>query len=142
MAGWLKRLFLKRNTTAARSALDLIQLYGAALEAHAASGSVVTDISRLPAPKETLRAALLAQISLAKDSKVREYLKGGYVMLACFQAGVGSQVIKIDCEMGPSTDLRQMAARVVAQGDAVTAWGARVTAEMELLQRELVDGRR
>lgn len=119
--------------------MALIKAYGAALEAHATSGSAVSDVSKLPAPKDTMRTALFAAISVAEDKVLREQLKGAYVMLADFQPGVGAHVIKIETDLNSSADIREIAARVAAQGEVFLQWMARVTPEAERLRKDLAD---
>jgi hypothetical protein len=140
--GLLSRLFARKPTeprqpTKGEVITTLINAYGAALTAHSESGSAVSDISRLPAPKDTMRAVLIAAISAAEDKAFREQLKGAYVMLAEFQPGVGSPVIKIDTDASRSGDIREHAARVATQADLYLKWSARVTPEMEQLQKDL-----
>jgi hypothetical protein len=117
----------------------LINAYGAALEAHAASESAVSDISKLPAPKDTMRSAFLAAISVTEDKVLREQLRGAYVRLADFQPGVGAQVIKIDAGLSTSSDIREVAARVAAQGKVFSEWVGRVKPEAERLLKDLAD---
>jgi hypothetical protein len=51
---------------------SLIQTYGPALEAAAATNAVVVDSNRLPAPKEEIKSALLVVLQATQDPKMRE----------------------------------------------------------------------
>lgn len=61
--------------------------YGAALEAAAAAGSIVADVSRLPAPKDQVKNAILYALRITSDEKMLQHLKTGFIDLAIFQAG-------------------------------------------------------
>ena len=64
----------------------IVAEYGGVL---ARSPSVVADITELPYPKDEIKRAILTMLYVTTDSQLREHLKGGFVSLAGFQAGVG-----------------------------------------------------
>lgn len=66
----------------------LIQQYGRVLEQTA--GQVLTDASKLPAPKDRVRAALFEQIRSTRDAAVRNALCAGYLELHRFQPGAAA----------------------------------------------------
>lgn len=80
---------------------SLIQTYGAALEAAAATNAVVVDSNRVPAPKEKIKSALLVVLQATQDPKMREQLKVGYVEISMFQPGVGSSLAGRQYRMFP-----------------------------------------
>lgn len=110
--------------------------YGLALEKHAASGSLVSDESKLPMPKPMLRIALLGLIRLEKDAKQREQLKAAYLMLADFQPGVGTAAVRIS-GVSTSGDIQAEAARIADEAGEFSKWGAMSLAEMENLKKDL-----
>lgn len=68
----------------------LVRAYGAALEAAAATKSIVVDQDRLPAPKDKIKTALLVALHTIRDPHMREQLKISYLELSTFQPGVGN----------------------------------------------------
>jgi hypothetical protein len=144
--GIMQKLFGRQAVAAAGSKLsgreiieELIHRYAVALEAHGTSGAMVSDISKLPAPKETLRQVLIALIPIETDPAKREWLKVGYISLAEFQPGVGDRGIALDIKDRPGEDIRAKATRVAEQGDVVTEWMRKSVAEGQALLQELRD---
>jgi hypothetical protein len=127
--------------TSAEVVQSLLMAYGAAIEAHAATGGTVADVSKLPAPKEVLRKVLFALITATEDRVAREQLRGSYVMLAEFQPEVGPEIIKLDLQLRPGESVQSQAARVAAQAPLVMKWGQRVTDEMAVLLKQLTDAK-
>jgi len=68
--------------------VNIITAYGKALLDRKSSYG---DISELPYAKERIKEALIIGIKRTRDSKLREQLKGAYIMLAEWQAGYGSR---------------------------------------------------
>lgn len=128
-------------STNAETIQSLLRAYGAALEAHAATGAVVADVSNLPARKEVLREVLLSLIRATENPMAREQLKSSYVMLADFQPNVGSEIVKLDVQLRPGESIQSQAARVAAQGPLVLQWSQRVTDEMTVLLKQLTDAK-
>lgn len=60
----------------------------------------VMNVARLPAPKSTIKAALMAAIATTQSEEERSALEVSYLHLADFQESVGSQ--GIDCPSFPS----------------------------------------
>lgn len=118
----------------------LVSAYGAVLRKHAESGSAVSDVSRLPAPKDTMRAVIIAAIHATQDTNLRDQLEGAYVMLAAFQTGVGSKVIRIETDLSSTPDLKEvqaLAGRIVQQSDEFLHWNSLVMAEQRKLLEDL-----
>jgi hypothetical protein len=140
--GLFRKLFGSKREAVDAGRLDLNKLqrtineYGAILERQSKTGSVVYDESVLPLPKEDLRKALLMLIASIKDTQSRDQLKAGYLMLADFQAGIGSRTIAID----PQAD----AATIAKQAGEVAHWQQVIAAEAARLRDDLLalDGAR
>jgi hypothetical protein len=69
--GVKKPLDVVKAPSKEETGIALIQEYGLAIEAHAATQSDVADVSKLPAPKETLRAAIVSEIRAADNPDIR-----------------------------------------------------------------------
>jgi hypothetical protein len=115
--------------------------YGTAIENHARSGAVVSDESKLPAPKAAMREALFTLIVSTQDRTQREQLKTSYVLLAEFQPEGGAEVIKFDVVARPGETVQEQAARFVAQGPLAMQWHQRVTEDMKALLKDLTDAK-
>lgn len=140
--GLLRRLFGRKREAVDVGRLDLNELqrivneYGAVIELQSRTGSVVYDESTLPVPKEDLRKALLMLIASVRDTQSRDQLKAGYLMLADFQAGVGSRTIKID-PLDLTADPQAVAAKVAKQAEEVAHWQQVSAAEVARLRENL-----
>ena len=145
--GLLSKLFPKKSSagsskpTKGEDVVALITAYGGVLQAHSAAGSVVSDVDRLPASKDTMRAAILTVIHATDDETLREQLEGAYVMLAEFQPGVGSRVVKIDTDIGATADIKESALRVAAQGEEFSRWNAQIALEAQRLLQDVQEFR-
>jgi hypothetical protein len=119
----------------------IVNDYGAALEAAAATGSIVVDVSRLPAPKDHVKSAIFYALRLTSDKKMLQHLKTGFIDLVNFQAGVGEQTVGFGIESIPEADdteaLKALAQQVVNRSDDVKKWNAIVSAERDKLVQEL-----
>lgn len=146
---WLTRGFMESKNRVADEAgptsrgesevESLVRSYGIALED--AVGSIAVDAGRLPAPKDKIKAVLIAALRATKDSEMRENLKLAYLELSTFQLGVGSSPV----EFGVSTALdendpeaiRAAAQSIFERGPAVQRWSTITSEERELLVGEL-----
>jgi hypothetical protein len=116
----------------------VVQAYGAILQHSAPAPGCVADISKLPYPKEQIKQALITALRLTKDAPVREQLKGGYVLLANWQPGVGSTDLGLDISRIDQTDdTQKQAQQVVAQSSDFGKWTPIVNAEGHALESEL-----
>ena len=115
----------------------IVTAYGAILASGPVPGTVA-DISELPFPKETIKQALLLLLRAKGDSKLREHLKSGFMLLADWQPGVGPvrlgfDVTKIDL----TQDAMVIAKRHKADADAAEKGLTAAKAEQEILVKEL-----
>lgn len=115
----------------------IISAYGAILASGPVPGTVA-DVSELPFPKELIKRALLLLLRTKEDSKLREHLKCGFIMLADWQSGVGPVRLGFDVtKLDLTEDALVLAKRHKAQADAAEKWLAVARAEQELLVKEL-----
>jgi hypothetical protein len=144
--GFFSKFFSKRASanesqpTKGLETVALVNAYGAVLTEQAESGSAVSDVSKLPAPKDTMRAVIIAAIQATLDAKLRDQLEGAYVMLGTFQKGVGSKVIKVETDLSPTPDLngiQAIAGRVVQQSKEFMHWNSLVISEQRKLLEDL-----
>jgi hypothetical protein len=114
---------------------DIVRRYGRTLEAHATRGSIVSDVSMLPIPKDDLRKVLITLITAMPDGPQREQLKSGYMMLPDFQPGVGTRIIKIDPDM--SKGVHRATTEVLDEAKEFERWSAITLAESTQLKLDL-----
>lgn len=122
-----------------QTAAALVRAFGPVIEAHAATQNIVTDSSKLPAPKEAMRAAIISYIWTAPDKRGRDILKASYLMLAEFQPGIGLEPIRIDTQMSSEGVDKDSLTKILAQTTKYTQWGEVVKKEMASLQKDLID---
>ena len=122
------------------AAEDIIQDYGAVLENSAPTPGCVADVDNLPHPKERIKQAIAMVLPQVDDPQLREFLKIGYMQLADWQEGVGSEQIGMDMmNMDPDADPMEMAKKIASQGDAMEKWTPLMEAEREASKAELED---
>ena len=143
--GILKKLFgagsaATLNSMSEQEAKKIIQAYGAVLQTKAPTPGCVADVSKLPYPKEKIKAALLIGLKATSDQQMKEMLKVGYIQLADWQEGVGGidQGLNL-LNMNLNDDLVKLAEQVLTQGAGREKWQPVVQVEQEKLKQELVD---
>jgi hypothetical protein len=80
MSGWFARLLGKPQRP--RSALEVIQAYGAVL---AARKTIISDVGTLPFPKREIKLALLGYIASLPPGPDREQFRVAFISLGDFQ---------------------------------------------------------
>jgi hypothetical protein len=116
----------------------IVQDYGAALGSTGPEPGCVADTASLPHSKDRIKKALIFALRSTKDSKLREQLKIGYLSLADWQEGVGTDTVGIivtDDDL--SGDPVEVAARIAGQGNTLEKWVLLVSEEQEKLKSEL-----
>lgn len=118
--------------------MSIIQAYGRILETDAPAPGTVADSRKLPYPKETIKAAIIAALQATADNLAREHLKVGYVCLADWQDGVGDQNQGIDIRaLDEYSDVESLAAQIVAAGETGKDWVEAAQREREFLSKQL-----
>lgn len=92
---------------------ELVNSYGKVLERVA--GQDLADSSLLPAPKATMKAAMLLSIKHMGDPQQREVLKAGYVLLSMFQGNIGRYRHE-DLMKASLTEAQELLQELQAQG--------------------------
>ena len=115
-------------------AQKIVQDFGHALPS--CKGSFA-DVSELPYPKSVIKVAILAALSIAGDTRVRERLKAAFVSLADWQEGIGPGPHDLDAAQRPGETIQELAKRISQTAPAFMALSKRVTTEMEGLLAEL-----
>jgi hypothetical protein len=113
----------------------IVNAYGKALSS---KKSGVADASELPYPKTRIKAALLAAIRAIPDASMRDQLKAGYVSLADWQDGVGTDALAFESAMKVSSGgPLQVAKRIAEAGPAYMEIQGRIVAEATKLAGDL-----
>ena len=118
----------------------IIQDYGAVLETSAPTPGCVADVDNLPHSKERIKQAIALVLPQTEETQMREALKVGYLQLADWQKGVGSEQIGMDLmNIDPGADTLERAEYVISQREAMEKWTPIIEAELEALKAELED---
>ncbi len=143
--GILKKLFgggsnITPATMSEQEAEKIIQAYGAVLKTQAPTPGCVADTSKLPCPKEKIKAAIIIGLKATNGQQMKEMLKVAYIQLADWQEGVGGTDQGLDLSnMDLNDDPVKLAQQVLAQGSGHEKWQPVVQSEQEKLKQELVD---
>lgn len=129
-----------RFREAIKASENLTHAYAAVLEKCADSpNQAVYDLSVLPASKNEIKKALLVSMKLSENAEHLEALKGCYLSLADFQAGVGpkTNAIMTDDLRSCANDLDDWAKNNMARMESMANWRRAALKEMLSLQKEL-----
>jgi hypothetical protein len=130
----------ERGRTAANNIEAIVQAYAKVLEHSAPTPGCVADVSKLPFPKDMIKAALIAAMKLTGDKNTKEALKVGYVQLSSWQKNVGETDQGIDTlNMDLSQDTKALAELVLKQSEGAEKWLSVMEQDEVDLQRELVE---
>lgn len=124
---------------------EVIEAYGRLLEklAQWEEGTIVAvDETKLPAPKDHIKAAILWALRHTREPGMVASLKVGYIELCKFQPGIGNDPIVSNLPQIPKGATREdilRAAEVIASedNDVALKWMKVVNREHEQLVREL-----
>lgn len=83
------------NTVVKASDDDIIGDYGALLEKSDPAPGCVADVKRLPHPKAHIKQAIMRMLRSGKHHQHQRHLITGYMQLAYWQEGVGSQTLEM-----------------------------------------------
>jgi len=117
---------------------SIVQAYGDILGSGAPAPGCVADTSKLPYPKETIKAALIMALKLTEDPQTKGHLKGGYLDLSNWQEGVGDidQGFNVSA-LDKNIDPQSMAEIIVEQTTSSEKWTTMAQKEYETLLQEL-----
>jgi len=136
--GFLSRLFGQRQCAdvklpaATSDPQTIIHAYAAVLGSRK---SIICDVSTLPFPKNQIKAALIIAMQDELDPQVRDQMKTGYMHLADFQEGVGSQSYEVTPQ--DAVDPQAFKKRIDGLKPAFTEMPQIVAAEAQGLTEEL-----
>jgi len=120
------------------TAMDIIEDYGEVLECSAPSSGCVADVSKLPFPKGTIKAAIITALNHIDDEQMKQHLKTAYIALADWQEGVGETDQGLDISnMDMSQDAAALAEAIVSQSESMEKWMAVHREDLNSLQSEL-----
>lgn len=118
--------------------MAIIQTYGKTLESEAPAPGCVADESKLPYPKDTIKAAIIAAMNSTDDGQMKEYLKVSYIQLANWQPGVGSTNQGLDMStIDINQDTDSLIDAVTEQSSGSENWPEKAQKEQKILQQEL-----
>ena len=131
------------NGMTAREAELIVNAYGKVLE-HLGpiSGATVADESKLPFPKEKIKAAILLALKSTSSSEQRAILKNGFIFLADFQPDVcgqniGLDLTSVDVNKLDDAALLAMAKNISGNSDGREQWLGRARTERQVLEQQL-----
>ena len=137
---------LKQNTSIGKAediadeVTSIIQAYGKTLENYAPTPGCVVDSSKLPYPKQEIKAALISGLKAIDDPQMEEHLKIAYIQLSNWQKGVGETDQGIDLKnIDPNQSAEELAKAIIDQSSGSKYWGALVLKEQGALKQELED---
>jgi hypothetical protein len=93
----------------------------------------IIDASWRPADKEKMKVVLKLSWLQATNDKARNWVETGWYLLCCFQDGVGQIPIQVLRKTPKNIPIK----RLISYVDEQSAWLQRMSAEGELLLREL-----
>ncbi len=106
-----------------------------------APDALVIDVSRLPARKQEIKAAILEGLQRTEDPKRRGILKNAYIDLAMFQPGVGPAPIRFEPSPTPAPEgyegVVAVASSLAERQPEIKHWSRVVAKESEQLVQEL-----
>ena len=118
--------------------IKIIHSYGEILENNAPIPGTVADINKLPYSKQEIKNAIIQALKTMDDPKMKEYLKGGYIMLSDWQDGVDLTSKGIDLSIiNTNQDTKNIAKSILEQSTDIEQWTAIVEKEQEILKQEL-----
>ena len=120
------------------AAEKIIQDYGAVLKTSAPTLGCVADADNLPHSKERIKQAIALWLPQTEETPKREALIIGYLQLADWQEGVGSEQIGMDLmNIDPGANPLERMKHINSQWDAMEKWKPLMEAEREALKAEL-----
>ena len=119
--------------------MSIIQTYGKTLENYAPTPGCVADSSKLPYPKQEIKAALISGLQAIDDTQMKEHLKIAYIQLSDWQEGVGDTDQGIDLKNIDPNQSAEDLAKAITEQSSGKDWGAIVLKEQDALKQELKD---
>jgi len=128
---------------------EIIKAYGDSMVNNAPPSTGVADVSMLPYPKETIKAAILIALKHTEDQEMLSSLKIGYIQLSDWQENVGETKGGFDFSTIGSGDISKVSRDAdseqnLTQSEAdqkgdMGKWREKKFNDTELLRQELID---
>lgn len=133
------QLIVSDERLSAQECQEIICDYAHLLDTDAPLPGCVTDASKLPHPKDTIKLAILTcMVTSGGDEELMRHLRHGYLMLSAFQDGVGEQTLGMDfTNIDLEQDPEAVAFQVQRQSQGVAPWKPAIEAEQGQLLQEL-----
>jgi len=141
--GIIRRILGKRSKDKLRpsmpvsDAITIIQDYGRIMLHKSPAPFYISDINKLPHPKDTIKQALMMVLSVNGKEQIMDALKIGYMQLANWQEGIGDvdfAIGAIDSDEG----VKQRIKRIISNYEEVDEWCALIEEERVMLKSDLV----
>ena len=98
----------------------------------------VADVKELPYPKGVIKKSIIRALEVSKDTRFNATLKVGYIDLASWQEGVGSEHQGLDLtKMDLNQSTSDLANAVLEQGKSFDKWKSIIQNEEKQLLKEL-----
>ena len=141
--GIIRRILGKRSKDKLRpsmpvsDAVTIIQDYGRIMLNKSPAPFYISDVNKLPYPKDTIKQALMMALSANGKEQTMDVLKIGYMLLANWQQGVG----EVDLSIGAvdrDEGVKQQIKRIISNYEEVDEWCALIEEERVMLKSDLV----
>ncbi len=129
--------------------VEIIKAYGDSMVNNAPPSTGVADVSILPYPKETIKAAIQIALKRTENQEMLNSLKIGYLQLSDWQENVGETIGGFDFSTIGSSDISKVSREAdseqnLAQSEAgqkgdMGNWREKKFNETESLRQELID---
>jgi len=118
-------------------AITIIQKYGHIVLHESPAPFYISDVSKLPYPKDTIKQALMMALGVNGKPQVMDALKVGYLQLANWQEGIGEADLSIGMIDNNEDEVEKLR-RVEEHLEEVKKWETILEREQTMLQSDLV----
>ena len=141
--GIVKKILGKWSGSRSRSrmsisdAIMIIQDYGYIMLHKSPAPFYISDVNKLPYPKENIKQALMMALSVNGEEQTMDALKIGYMQLANWQEGIGDvdfAIGAVDSDEGASERIK----RIISNYEEVDEWCELIEEERVMLKSDLV----
>ncbi len=118
-------------------AITIIQDYGYIMLHKSPAPFYISDVNKLPHPKENIKQALMMALSVNAEKQTMDALKIGYMQLANWQEGIGEvdfAIGAIDSDEGVNEKIK----RITSNYEEVDEWCELIEEERVMLKSDLV----
>ena len=118
-------------------AITIIQDYGYIMLHKSPAPFYISDVNKLPHPKENIKQALMMALSVNAEKQTMDALKIGYMQLANWQEGIGEVDFAIGAVDGDE-GVKEKIKRITSNYEEVDEWCELIEEERVMLKSDLV----